>query len=226
MKIPPIIIFMLLFASFTNAQQVVLKKHNITKGIQERYYVLKSDHHTKQGLYQVIYHKKALASGAYTNGKQTGVWHFYDYQQKLMQNFNFDTRRVLYEAPEDSVSKFKYLFDETLHDADQVTKPIRIGGRYFGYLPYLKIFKLPPDLIYWDSDIPILLEILVSPGGNVADYIVHFNSFTYQKTFHVNINLLNTDDKLFIPATINGKAVSSRIMITCYLDTENDTLTL
>lgn len=226
MKILLIIISMLLAALFTNAQQVVLKKHHITKGMQERFYVLKSDRRTKHGLYQVIYHKTALASGVYTNGKQTGIWHFYDYKQQVMENFSFDTRQVLYEAPEDSVSNFRYLFDKSFHDTDHVTKPIRIGGRYFGYLPYLRILKQPAGLIYLGKDIPIQLEILVSPGGNLADFMIHFPPIFYKEAFHVNINLLNADDKLFIPATINGEAVSSRIMITCYLDAQKGTLTL
>lgn len=220
-----IVVSALLFVSLVNAQQVVLKRKSIANGIKEKYHVLKSNRKVKQGLYQVTYHQYALASGMYINDKKTGIWHFYDYQAKLMQNFNFDNNLLTYEASEDSTSNFQYVYDKALNDTDRVTKPIRIGGRYYGYLPYLKILEMPDYIFYWHDDIIVLLEILVSPGGNLADYTVHFKTPDYQKTLNVNIDRLNTDDKLFIPATINGEPVSSRIIIRCRMNT-NRVLTL
>jgi hypothetical protein len=62
-----------------------------------------------------------------------------------MQTYDYSTGRLFYEAPEDSTSHMRYLVDKVLKEGDKVTKPIKVGGRYYGYLPYLNLFMLPKE---------------------------------------------------------------------------------
>lgn len=199
------------------APETVTQKHRLTDSVVERYSVLKSDKYTRQGLYQAIYQKNyALASGYYTNGNRTGTWHFFDNRGNLVQNFDYNTNQITYEAPEDSTSNVLYVVDVQLTDSSKVTKPLKVGGRVFGYLPYINLFKLPPDLMNLDQRVSYgIVELLISPLGRLASFKVHVYSGKFEKVFNMSIDVPDPADKIFIPATVNGEAVGCRAVIKC-----------
>lgn len=214
--------FALLSSACSFAQEIVPASVELSPDVTANYHVLKSDNKTLEGLFQAFYKKKtAIASGTYDHGKRTGVWHFFDQKSKLLQHFDYQHYALTYEAPDDSASNFKYILDAEFTKTDTVTKPIRVGGRYFGYLPYLNLFRLPKDMIVTDPTVSwpsVYIELLVSPAGRLADYRVHIFSGVYgERVLAVNINQLSDDDKLFVPATVNGKDVMSRIVVKCNL---------
>jgi hypothetical protein len=204
--------------SFAQETKEVLEK--INKKVTAVYHVLASDPNIKHGLYQARHDKTmALASGLYANNKRVGIWHFFDYAGQIFQNYNYDQNKLTYEAPDDSVSGFKYLFDKKVIDTDIVTKPVKIGGRYFGYINYMKVFKKPDDMDYENlQNANITIELLISPGGHLADYTIHLQNTYYKNDLSVNLDLLSEEDKTFIPATLNNEPVSARIVIPCRLD--------
>lgn len=213
------VFYSLLFVVVCYAQETVLQTRKLTKNTQEVVNVLKTNTDIKQGLYQVRYRKNiALVSGMYTNNKKTGIWHYFDYTGKLIQNYDYDRDKITYEAPDDDITGFKYLFDKKINNTDLVTKPIRIGGRYYGYLSYLNVFIKPDDAYGIENDnLTAFVELLISPGGHLADYNIHLVSYNYDRMLNVNLNLLSEDDKRFVPATINHEAVSSRIAFYCHV---------
>jgi hypothetical protein len=204
------------------SQETVERSHRINDHITEKLHVLKSDKSTRQGLYQAVYDKlMAIASGQFDKDLKIGVWHFYDPNGHLLQNYDYTKKELLYEAPEDTTSNLRYFVDKQLTDTDRTTKPIKPGGRYYGYLPYLKLFKLPASLMDINRDVSIaVVELLVSPGGRLAYFKVSIYSGNYSKTFNVNIDALNNEDRTFIPATLNGEPIGCRILIKCFI--END----
>ena len=181
--------------------------------------MLKSDKQTRQGLYQALYNRKtAIAHGYYEKEKKTGIWHFYNKKGVLIENYNYDTNTLLYEAPEDSTSNIFYVIDNKLNDTDIITKPIKPGGRYYGYLPYLKNFRLPNDLYDINRlSFSGVIELLISPGGRLADFKVHIKSAAYDKVINMNVEAVDEEDKTFYPATLNKVPISSRIFINCFL---------
>ena len=199
------------------AQETTIRTHRLTDQVTEKISVLKNDKSTRQGLYQAVYLKNiAIASGQFDKDKKTGVWHFYDPQGRLVQNYDYTQKTLLYEAVEDTTSNLHYFVDKLLTDSDRTSKPIKAGGRYFGYLPYLKLFKLPPNLQDISRQVSVaIMELLVSPGGRLADLKVHIYSGNYKKTFNINIDAVNEEDKVFIPATVNSEPIGCRIMIKC-----------
>lgn len=211
----------LLFAVRCFAQDTVVKKGWLTESVIEKYYVLKTDKQTKQGLYQATINGKIpLASGNYANGKRVGVWHFYDTNGQIIQNFDYATQTVLYEEPitEFTQTKIAYAFDTTFTNADHVTKPIKPGGRSFGYINYLRLYRFTLDAYNIDpSQIIAVLEVLVSPGGRLADLKVHIKMNDGEHVTTFSPELFDDDDKVFIPATINGQPVLCRIFVRCRL---------
>ncbi len=227
---------LLLFSSLIALQSLaqdkpktVDKKNWLTENVKEKFRVLKSDEKTKEGMYEAIYSPNGaiIARGHFSEGKRTGIWQFFDVNQKIVQVFDFTHTRLLGEEPVDRFSRqyIQYLFDEKINDTDRVTKPIRIGGRCYGYIPYLQIYKLTKA--YDDADVRQLyahLELLISPGGRLADLKVHIvGPDGYDDVTTFSPDIFSEEDKQFIPATINGKPVMSRILLACRV-TDSGTL--
>ncbi|NCD69899.1 toxin-antitoxin system YwqK family antitoxin [Mucilaginibacter agri] len=223
-------IFIYLFAFslplFCSAQETVVIKSKLPSGVKERITVLKSDNSIREGLYQaLIDNKTALAIGRYSNNKKTGYWNFYDTANHLLQRYNYTTQTLTYEAPEDSTSNCKYIVDKLLTDTDHTTKPVIIGDRFYGFLNYAGLFRLPKDMQGIDNEAVIVtMELLVSPGGRLADYVVHFRApvNNYDRKVRLNIDLLSEEDKTFIPATVNGQPIACQIFIRCFLDVRGE----
>ncbi len=203
-------------------QETTIIKNNLTDAVSERISVLKSDKKTREGVYLAFFRgtTKALAKGKYTNNVKTGWWDFFNANNQLIQRYDYTNKQLLFEAPEDSTSNCRYVVDDTIKINTKTTKPVRIGDRYYGYINYLKIFKLPPDLRGIEPDLlNVTLELLISPYGRLADYQIHLvgTKLTYRRTLGFNLDLLSDEDKTFLPATIEGKPVACRIFIKCYL---------
>lgn len=219
-----ILFFALLFIAGNGfAQNLQNRTRRVTPNVTEKYsYTTGTDHEILQGVYQAFYDKRnALASGKYLDDKRVGLWHFLNRKGQLVQNYNYDTKTLLYEIPEDNPAgskSFQYVFDAELKDTDKLTKPIRIGGQYYGYIPYLASFKLPKDISSQvAAEYDVALELLISPGGRLSDFKIHLSSDWDERVLTVNINRMKDEDKEFFPATLNGQPVSSRIVIQCYV---------
>lgn len=216
--------FLLFFTSITLtincfAQETVEKKTKLTGNVSQVYKVLASSKYTKQGLYQALFKKKTVvATGMFENDKKSGIWRFYDQKGQAMQIYDYSKKQLLFEAREDTSSNLRYFVDKQLDSTSKITKPVKVGGRYFGYLPYLNLFTVPKDLRDINYDVfSAVVELLISPYGRLADYKVHLTALNFKRTINMNINLPNEEDMVFIPATLNGEPISSRVVIQCYV---------
>jgi hypothetical protein len=194
-----------------------VKKDRIAENVTENYHVLPTNPDIKDGLYQAFYRRnKLIALGYYSKGKRIGVWRYYSPRGGTYETYNFDKDSIEYEAFENIRSPLRYYVDRELTDSDKTTKPYKIGGRYFGYLPYLTAFKVPFSLNWGDASYFLAqVELLISPLGRLADYKVHLIGPAYVQTFNLSLNFFKEEDKQFIPATVNKKPVISRILISC-----------
>lgn len=203
--------------------ETVKKKNWLTESVKEKFRVLRSNNKVKEGLYEAIYTdtKVVIARGNYQDNKRVGIWYFFDTQQKLVEAFDYTNNRLLDEEPINTTSRryIGYAFDEKLKDSDKITKPLRIGGRCYGYIPYMQLFHLSAD--YNDIDVHQLfaqLELLISPGGRLADLKVHiYAPDNSEQVTTISPGIFSNEDRQFIPATINGQPVMSRIFLACSL---------
>jgi len=204
------------------AQETVEKKNKIYYGLTERYTVLKDSQDVKEGLYQVFTKKdKLVARGAYTHGKKTGIWHFYNRQGKLLQIYQYNGDSLKFEAKQYEGSNIAYKIDRKIKDSDVVTKPVKIGGRLLGYLPYLALYRTPFNPYEYNMyGAEAVIELLISPLGRLADYkiTVTFPYMDYTQTLKMSLAMFKEEDKEFIPATFNHQPVLCRIIILCRLD--------
>jgi len=215
-----LLIFSLLYITNCFAQETIQKKNRITDNVVEKFGVLKDNEEVKDGPYEAMYRRKVpVAMGNYTKGKKTGSWRFYDPGGKLMQIYDYDNHQLKYEAKEyTGTSDFYYTIDKEIADTDRITKPIKAGGRYYGYLPYLGMYKLPFNPYeYGTYGCVAVVELLISPLGRLASYKVRTvcNTLEYDQSITMNTKLFKEEDRQFIPATLNGEPIVSRILIRC-----------
>ena len=207
------------------AQQITDRKNTIIKRVTEQFQtVTENGKILRSGTYVAFYRKKLIARGKYQNDKRVGTWLFYDPNGTLLQNFDYSTNKITYEAPENGITRIKYIVDNEISPTDSVIQPVKVGGRYFGYLLYLKILRGMEEL--QDTDMPhciITLKFLVSPYGRLADCSVQLACPGADPTvFNINTDSLTDDDKLFAPATFNKKLIASQIELTCYRNDDGD----
>lgn len=210
--------FLIILSVAANAQDTAIVIQKAGRDITARYHVLKNKTDVKVGLYQLLSKKNmAIASGRYDNNKRVGIWRFFNNTGQLMQIYNYTTDSLTYESPEGRSKTFYYVFDKEFVKTDLITKPVRIGGRYLGYLPYLNLFEKPAELAQApNSDVRVTIELLISPYGRLADFAYHISAGSdYTQDLNVNLNIMKDEDKIFIPGSVNGEPVSTRIIIQC-----------
>ena len=205
------------------AQQTIEKKNRLNDDVIEKFQVLKDHQDVRDGPYQALYRRRIpVAQGKYTGDKKTGMWRFYDPKGRLMQIYDYDTKTIRYEAKEyGQSSDLYYGIDKEIADTDKITKPVKVGGRYFGYLPYLGLYQPPFNPYeYGTKGCLAIVELLISPLGRLADFKVRTNCslIQYDQAITMHINLFKEEDRQFIPATYNGQPVVSRILIRCTLN--------
>ncbi len=200
-------------------QDTLARHKRLSDSVIARYYVLKSAPNIKVGPYLVFLRRRILlVRGSYNNGKKNGVWQFFDTRGRLNEKYNYNKKRFTFEAPLYSSRDFSFLFDDSIKVKDRLTRPLKIGGIYYGFMPYLNIFRLPFETYDVDTGLfDAYIELLISPMGRLADYKVRIVSFDYQydQIFNMDVHLFSNADRTFIPATRNGIPVMARIQIHC-----------
>jgi len=210
----------LVYANHCPAQEVVTRKNKLTDMVTEKYQtIISAGKQIKQGIYNSFYDRSTvIANGSYANDKKKGIWHFFNQNGKLIENYNYDTNSLLYEASEDSTSNIRYSIDNKITFTDVVTKPVRPGGRYYGYVPYLRAFKLPDDMFnIYREEYTVTLELLVSSMGRLADFKIHIRSLNFERVINIDTGSIDEQDRVFIPATVNNTPVLSNIFVECYI---------
>ena len=215
------LLFLALGTSAVYAQETVMVTDKLPFGLAERYHVLKANEKIKDGTYQAYLKKTAIASGMYRQGKKVGTWHFFDPAGKIVQHYNYDRRKLIYEAaPDTAAYNIKYDFDKPNSPADTVTRAVKIGGIFYGLLPYVDKFKIDNNTMYSTQFYYGVMQLLVSPFGRLADCRLLVRSKRSNEvidTYVLDPELLTEEEKTFIPATVNGHNVSTTIYIYCHL---------
>ncbi|UEG51587.1 hypothetical protein LLH06_11450 [Mucilaginibacter daejeonensis] len=204
------------------AQETVERTRKFTADVVEKYSVLKTNDTVMHGTYAAYIRKTLVAAGRYDNNKKVGTWTFFDAQGKLCQRFNYDRSALIYEAPIDSLSGIRYLVDDSLKNDPKFTRPVRIGGRFYGFLSYINLVRLPKAYAGLSNETDrVSMELLISPGGRLAEFKLRIGYANVpmsdgDEMLTLNTKLLTDEDKVFLPATLNDQPIGIRMIIPCY----------
>lgn len=218
------LILIIVTASLAYSQNTVERKRRLTNNVTEHYHAIIGDKkEIREGDYNATYKNLLIAKGQYKDDKKAGIWHFFDREGNAVENFDYDKNALLDESAEDTTSNFRYRIEAELLPTDKATKPIKPGGRYYGYIPYLRLCQFPVDANSANGFHRIQLELLISPLGRIAEYKAHIYIDKQDIVSVIKTDNLREEDKQFIPATLNGTPVACTIFIQCYTAGFNET---
>ena len=209
-------IALVLSSTWGYAQETVKRSSDINGLIFEKFNVLKTDKKIKQGEYTATIQGNVIAQGNYTNGKRSGDWTFYSPRgKKPIQIFNYDQNKFTLLDSVDMRGP-SYIV-ETTNPSDVISPPVKIGGSG-------GIFALTTSRIelrgLTRGELPGVIKLtlkhtlIINQTGQIVDHLVEATGDNHMaKTLHLNDVTFDPEVARFIPATVNGQPVMSKVVI-------------
>ena len=208
--------------------ETVARSNKPSQNIHEKFSVLKTNKNIKQGLFQAFYKdEKLVASGRYENGKRIGRWRFSNTNGIIDQVYDYTNNKLLFTIKPDT-SFIRFEFDTKINDADSLTYPIKIGGNFYGYHFFLSshIGQLALDMRndaddfmrakrYSEvmKDYRCMHVLTVGADGILTKWQLLVTGKDFKELYDIKLDKVIDEDKLFIPATQNGKPIVSKVYI-------------
>jgi hypothetical protein len=209
-------IALVLSSTFGYAQETVKHSSDINGLVFEKFNVLKADKKVKQGEYTATFQGNVIAHGNYTNGKRSGNWSFYSPRgKKPIQIFNYDQNKFTLLDSADMRGP-SYIV-ETTNPGDVVTAPVKIGGSS-GILTLtssrIELRGLTRGELPGVIQLTVKHTLIINQTGQIVDHIVEATGDNHMaKTLHLNDATFDPEVTRFIPATVNGQPVMSKVVI-------------
>lgn len=212
--------FALLLAPLAAIAQDKVVKKKISLNLTEEYRVSAADKSLRQGLYMVTdADGNAVVRGKYDNGKKVGTWLFYNPDNKLAQQFDYNSGKLLY-TNQDSGSYVRTDYSIKADDKAEVQAPVKIGGSTLAFLSFYNSKDIPASITKEKSDIEIKYTIDVKQDGQIGDVYAEYesNGMSEKRKLQIRPNSSGLLD--FIPAKIDGKAVDSKVVLSTTINTD------
>lgn len=202
------------------SQDKVLTK-KISLNLTEQYRTLPTDKNVRQGLYMVVDDQGgAVVRGKYDNGKKVGTWMFYDPNNKLVQQYDYDHSKMLYSDQDaGSYVKTEYTVPAT-DDKATIQPPVKIGGSVLAFLSFYNSKEIPASIVKEKSDINIKYTVNVDPSGQIADVYADFESNGTRERKKLYVKSSSSGLLDFIPAKVDGKDVKSTVILSTTVGTD------
>ena len=209
-----IFILAILVSQFVNAQNTVWRKMRIAPTLVENYESDKANKKLKLGeCFIVNSANRELARGMYKNGLKDSIWNYFSQNSDLIQVYDFTNKKLIYNIPDvSSIVKQRSVIDSTGYVNAKVVAPVKIGGLDYGFYLLYNQRNLPQGAKDQKED--ILMEYIfdVSATGKLEDFNIKYTSTFYNADFKQSIKDLHGDAYEFIPASINGNPVKSKLV--------------
>jgi hypothetical protein len=190
-------------------------KKTLSRHLREVYDVPKKDWKIKDGSYAVINDDGVpVVKGAYTDGKKSGVWSFYNGAGMLLQQYDYAHDSLLFStADSGSIVHTDYQLLETpAADSDKIAAPYKIGGPEYGFYLLFDDRDIPADVKNSTSVASMTYVLTISAKGEMESYTLLFaGSVINDRTIHRSTRGLPADALAFSPGKINGVGVRSKI---------------
>jgi hypothetical protein len=201
-----------------------LVKKKVSLNLTEQYHVSNTDKDVRQGLYMVTdADGGAVVRGKYENNKKTGTWMFYDPNNKLVQQYDYNNSKMLY-TNQDSGSFIKTDYSIPAPNKASVQAPVKIGGSTLAFLSFYNTKDIPASILKEKADINITYTITVEPTGQIGKVYAEYesNGVSEKKKVYVKSNSSGLLD--FIPAKVDGKEVESIVMLSTTIQADKVTV--
>ncbi len=151
------------FLSGVCQQTKRVTRKNSFPSCKENFHVLKSDNEIKHGLYEQSYKGEIIVKGQFDNNQKTGSWEYYDGDGKLVQEYNFTTKEVLFDS---KVAQVKF-------DTIKYTRPaIYIGGIQRMFRENMASLRYPAEANKNKIQGQVLLKAVITEEGEMVNETV------------------------------------------------------
>lgn len=205
-----------MFASFvfgyqTYSQEFKIKKK--TSRFTKEIYQIDKKNKTKSGFYYKISttSKDTLVIGNYLNDEKTGLWTYNKMNGEKYIEYNYNSKTITALYSEVLESDSTYIIRDNEFVLDKVDNPqIYLGFENEATFQIAASIKLPFDIVKNDITGRSLASFVVDENGKMRDLKIELSlSKELDKKILVEIKKLDGD---WIPASKNGKAISSKVM--------------
>jgi len=220
-----LLLLLMTFSAISQDHQT--NKKTLSRHLREVYDVTKANWKIKDGPYSVINDADLpVVKGAYTNGKKSGIWSYYDNNGKLVQEYDFDHDSLVIQSKDSSsVVHDDFQIPAGVEDGAKLQPPYKIGGSEYGFY-----------LLYDERDIPQTVKsasgranmtyvLTIDEKGHLESYTLAFGGENFGDIVERrSVKGLPAEALEFSAATIDGKPVRSKISYTIPLDIDHVTV--
>lgn len=169
---------------------------------------LKSKRGILNGEYKIYNGKSVGAQGIYLNNKKIGRWQFFLNKDTVEQVYNYTSKKVEFNLPSKRITYYL----ETIEEGDIVIYPVKVMGSLGLYL-LTRFYKPPYEIQKSIGEYELYYIFTIDEKGQLVKYETKIASLNYNKVEEINLKRLKPEDLEFSPAMVNGKNVSSTMVV-------------
>lgn len=209
---------LLVFAGFLISHQAYsqnLKTKKKTSQFTKEIYQIDKKSKTKNGFYYKISTstKDTLVVGNYSNDQKTGLWTYNKMNGEKYLEFNYETKTIASFCGDELKSDSTYILHDKKFVLDRVDHPqIYLGFENEPRTYIARNIKLPIEIVKNGISGKSVASFVVDENGKIRDQKIEFSlNKEFDKKILDVISKLTGD---WVPATKDGKAFSSKIILT------------
>ncbi|HVS94792.1 MAG TPA: energy transducer TonB [Mucilaginibacter sp.] len=205
------ILILVLISGNSFAQTEKVTREVRSRGIKERFYVLKSDTSIKQGPYAVypLYGNKLLCEGFYKNNNRDSIWSSYNYNGKLQVRYDYTHKKLLaYEAPENFKETSQYNVINGIDTLKTTLErpPIFMDGQGKLIQLFIAALRYPAEAKEENIQGKVVIAITIDSLGHPVNYRV--KNLVGGGCDGEALRVVKLVDGSWIPGMLNGKPVN------------------
>lgn len=202
-------------------------KKTLSRHLREVYDVLKSNWRIKDGKYTVVNDAgQVVVKGAYSNGKKSGIWSYYDNDGKLVQQYDFsDDSLLLSDNDSLSIVRTDFRIPQGIDDTSKLQPPYKIGGPEYGFFLLYDERDIPPTVKSTSGKAVMTYVLTIDEKGNLENYSLIFGGENFNDIVERHsAKGLPAEALEYSAAKINGRPVRSQILYRIPLDINHTTV--
>ncbi|WP_231427370.1 MULTISPECIES: hypothetical protein [Pedobacter] len=200
--------FICLFAVAQKSDSTRTYYRIIRGGMIEHATELKSKRYVKNGESEIKRGRDILARGLYKDGNRYGRWRFFKGPDSVEQIYNYTTKQLEYNHPGKNI-----LYEiDSLTENDKVIYPAKIGGFYTSLRFLIKEFTPSKEFRAYAGVHTVSLIFHIDQTGKLTKYETETGENELKRNEEIPLKELRPEDFDFIPAYVNDKPVSSKLI--------------
>lgn len=210
-----------LFSFYGFSQDHQTNKRSLSRHLWEIYNVEKSNWKTLDGSYSVTDDdKRTIVKGAYTNGRKSGIWSYFDVSGQLVQQYDFNHDSLVSQAGDSlSVVHEDFQIPQGVEDSSKLRPPYKIGGPEYGFYLLYDERDIPETVKGVSGKAEMTYVLTIDEKGQLESYILIFSGENFSDIVRRRtVKGLPAEALEYAAATINGQPVRSKISYTIPLD--------